>query len=57
MKVVNNSTSPNSLNLILLVFSAFLRITKLDDSAPTILQRATIVRKVIEEITKLRAKL
>ncbi len=57
VKAVNDSTSPDGVVPTLLVFGAFPRITKLDDPVLTISQRATIVRKAIEEITKIRAKL
>jgi hypothetical protein len=57
VKAVNDLVSPDSLVPTLLIFSTFLRITDLDDPAPTISQRATAIRKAIEEITKIRAKL
>ncbi len=57
IKAVNNTAGPDGLVPTLLVFGAFPRITELDDPAPTISQRATAVRKAIEEITKIRAKL
>jgi hypothetical protein len=55
IKAVNNTTSPNSLVLTLLVFSAYPRITNLDPPTPLITVRATAIYKVIAEITKLQA--
>jgi len=55
VKAVNDTTSPNGLVLTLLVFSAYLRMTKLDSLALLITARATAVRKAIAEITKLQA--
>jgi hypothetical protein len=57
VKAVNDSVSPDGLVPTLLVFGAFPRMTDLDDPVPTISQRATAIRKAIEEITKIRAKL
>jgi hypothetical protein len=57
VKAVNDSVSPDGLVPTLLVFGAFPRMTDLDDPAPTISQRATAIRKAMEEITKIRAKL
>ena len=56
VKAVNNTASPNGLVPTLLVSGAYLRITNLDPPTPLITVRATAVRKVIAEITKLRAR-
>ena len=56
VKAVNNTTSPNGLVPILLVYGAYPRIGKLDPPALSIIDRAAIIRKVIAEIVKLRAK-
>ena len=56
VKAINNTTSPDRLVPTLLVYGAYLRISKLDPPAPSIMERATIIRKVIAEIVKLRAK-
>ena len=56
VKAVNNTASPNGLVPTLLVYRAYLRISKLDPPAPSIIDRAAIIRRVIAEIVKLRAK-
>ena len=56
IKAVNNTASPNRLVPTLLVYGAYLRIGKLDPPAPSVTDRAAIIRKVIAEIVKLRAK-
>ena len=55
VKAVNDTTSPNGLVLTLLVFSAYLRMTKLDLLALLITARAIAVHKAMAEITKLQA--
>ncbi|OCK91974.1 uncharacterized protein K441DRAFT_571970 [Cenococcum geophilum 1.58] len=56
VKAINDTTSPNGLVPTLLVYGAYLRISKLDPPAPSIIDRAAIIRKVMAEIVKLRAK-
>ena len=56
VKAVNDTTSPNGLVPTLLVYGAYLRISKLDPSTLSITDRAAIIRKAIAEIVKLRAK-
>ena len=56
VKAVNNTASPNGLVPTLLVYGAYLRISKLDPPAPSIIERAAVIRKAIAEIVKLRAK-
>ena len=56
VKAVNNTASPNGLVPTLLVYGAYLRISKLDPPAPSIIDRAAIIRKVIAKIVKLWAK-
>ena len=56
VKAINNTTSPNGLVPTLLVYRAYLRISKLDPPAPSTTERATAIRKVIAKIVKLRAK-
>jgi hypothetical protein len=56
IKAVNNISGLNGLVLTLLVFGAFLRMTELDAPAPSIVQRATAIRKAMDEVVKLRAK-
>jgi hypothetical protein len=56
IKAVNNTAGPNGLVLILLVYRAYLWISNLDPSAPSIIDRAAIIQKAMAEIVKLRAK-
>ena len=56
VKAINNTASPNRLVPTLLVYGAYLRISNLDPPALSIIERAAIIRKVIAEIVKLRAK-
>ena len=56
VKAVNNTASPNGLVPTLLVYRAYLRISKLDPPAPSVMDRAAIIQKVMAEIVKLRAK-
>ena len=43
VKAVNNTTSPNRLVPTLLVYGAYLRISKLDPPTPSIMDRAAII--------------
>ena len=56
VKSINNTASPNRLVPTLLVYGAYLRISKLDPPTPSITERAAIIRKAIAKIVKLRAK-
>ena len=56
VKAVNNTASPNGLVPTLLVYGAYLRISKLDPPAPSVIERAAVIRKAIAEIVKLQAK-
>ena len=56
VKAINNTASPNRLVPTLLVYRAYLRISKLDPSTLSIIDRAAIIQKAIAEIVKLRAK-
>ena len=56
IKAINNTTGPNGLILTLLVYGAYLRMSNLDPPAPSVTDRAVIIRKAIAEIVKLRAK-
>ena len=56
VKAINNTASPNGLVPTLLVYRAYLRISKLDPSTPSVIYRAAIIRKAMAEIVKLRAK-
>jgi hypothetical protein len=52
-KALNNTASPNSLVLTLLVFSVYLQMTELNALSLTVTQRANAVKKAIVEICKL----
>ena len=56
VKAVNNTASPNGLVPTLLVYGVYLRISNLDPSTPSIIERVAIIRKAIAEMVKLRAK-
>ena len=56
VKAVNNTASPNGLVPTLLVYRAYLRISKLDPPTPSIIDQAAIIQKAMAEIVKLRAK-
>ena len=56
VKAVNNTASPNGLVPTLLVYGAYLRISKLDPPTPSIINWVAIIRKVMAEIVKLQAK-
>ena len=53
VKAVNNTTSLDRLVPTLLVYGAYLRISNLDPPAPSIIERAAIIWKVMAEIVKL----
>jgi hypothetical protein len=53
IKAINNTTSPNGLVSILLVYRAYPQISNLDPSAPFVINRATIIQKAMAEIVKL----
>jgi hypothetical protein len=55
-KVINNSISPNSLILTLLVFRAYLRIIKSNTPNPIVIKWAAAFKKAIEKVKKLKAK-
>jgi hypothetical protein len=56
VKAVNNTTGPDGLVPILLVYGAYLWISNLDPSAPSIIDRAAVIQKAMAEIVKLQAK-
>ena len=56
VKAINNTAGPNGLVPTLLVYGAYLRISKLDPPTPSIMDRVAIIRKAIAKIVKLRAK-
>jgi len=56
VKAVNDTAGPDGLVPTLLVYGAYLRISKLDPLAPSITERAAAIWKAMAEIVKLRAK-
>jgi len=56
VKAINNTAGLNGLVPTLLVYGAYLRISKLDLPALSITDWAAVIRKAIAEIVKLRAK-
>ena len=56
VKAINNTASPNRLVLTLLVYGAYLRISKLNPPTLSVTERAAVIRKAIAEIVKLWAK-
>ena len=56
IKAINNTASFNGLVPTLLVYGAYLRMSKLDPPALSVTDRAAVIRKAIAEIVKLRAK-
>ena len=55
-KSVNDTAGPNGLVSTLLVFGAYPRMHSMDPPAPTIIQRATAIKKVMCEVRKIYAK-
>ena len=55
-KVINNSTGPNGLIFILLVFRAYLYIVKSNIPNLIVIKQAAALKKAIEEVKKLKAK-
>jgi hypothetical protein len=53
IKAVNDTTSPNGLVLILLVYRAYLWMSNLDPPTPSVIDRAAVIRKAMAEIVKL----
>ena len=53
IKAVNNTTSLNKLVPTLLVYKAYLKISKLDPPAPFIIDWVAAIWKVMAEIVKL----
>ena len=56
VKAVNDTTGLDGLVPTLLVYGAYLRISKLDPPAPSIMEQTAAIRKAMAEIVKLRAK-
>jgi hypothetical protein len=56
VKAVNNTAGPDGLVPTLLVYGAYLRISKLDPPTLSVMDRVAVIRKAMAEIVKLRAK-
>ena len=56
VKAVNDITSPDGLVPTLLVYGAYLRMSKLDPFALFIIEQTAIIWKAMAEIVKLWAK-
>ena len=56
VKAINNTASLDRLVPTLLVYRAYLRISKLDPPTLSVIDRAAVIRKAMAEIVKLRAK-
>ena len=56
VKAVNDTAGPDGLVPTLLVFGAYPRMHAFDSPAPSITQRATAIRKAMDEIRKIRAE-
>ena len=57
VKAVNDTAGPDGLVPTLLVFGAYPRMVATDPPAPSISQRASAIRKAMDEVIKLRAKM
>ena len=55
VKVVNDTAGPNGLMLILLIFRAYLRMTKTSPPSLDVYKRVEIIRKVMRKIKKIYA--
>ncbi|KAF2180328.1 hypothetical protein K469DRAFT_592418, partial [Zopfia rhizophila CBS 207.26] len=53
VKVVNNTIKLNSLILILFIFRAYLKITKISLPLLDVYKRVEVIRKVIHKIKKI----
>ena len=53
VKAVNNTAGLDGLVPTLLVYGAYLRISKLDPPAPFIMEQAAVIQKAMAEIVKL----
>ena len=55
-KAINDTAGPNGIVPTLLVYGAYLRITKHDPPSPLVTQQALAIKKAIAEVQKLQAK-
>ena len=56
IKAINNTAGLDRLIPTLLVYGAYLRISKLDPSAPSVINQAAAIQKAMAEIVKLWVK-
>ena len=56
VKAVNNTANLNRLVSTLLVYRAYLKISKLDPPTPSITEQAAVIQKGMAKIVKLQAK-
>jgi hypothetical protein len=56
VKAINDTAGYDGIVPTLLVFGAFPRMTHIDPSVPSIAQRATVIKKAMAEVTKLRTQ-
>jgi hypothetical protein len=56
VKAVNDTSGPDSLVPTLLVFGAYPRITEFNPPTQSTTQRATAIKKGMEEVSRIRAK-
>jgi hypothetical protein len=54
VKVINDTAGYDSIVPTLLVFGAFSQMTHIDPLAPLIPQQATVIKKAMAKVTKLR---
>jgi hypothetical protein len=53
VKAINDSAGPNGIVLILLVFGAYLRLTKIDPSSSLVTKRAEAICVATKEVCRL----
>lgn len=56
IKAINNIAKPNSLIPTLLVFGAYLHMSKFDAFIPTITQRSAAIKSAIKKVQKVKAE-
>lgn len=56
VKAINDTAGPNGIVPTLLVFGTYPRLSEYDPPAPSITQRASAIRKAMQEVSRLRAK-
>ena len=55
-KAINDTAGPDGIVPTLLVFGAYPRLVESDTPSLTVSHRATVLKKAMEEVRKLRAK-